>query len=165
MTRIPAKPSTLRLVTDERCDEATSSPPGNAGRARQWEAATRVAMENRAATALTADDARWALAARTAAELEGGPAAIMPPERRRVLVNLGEQLGLRRFDANLVIAIVQDAARSGERPLGPRARGLLRMVQPAPRRAETGPLWPQLLGALVAGACLLWLLVRWTLGA
>src|SRR5690606_785684 len=118
---------------------------------RRWEASARVELENRAAAALTADDARWALAARTAADLEGGAAAILRPERRRALVAMGGHLGLKPFDTNLVIAIVQDAARSGEQPLGPRARGLLQMVRPPERRAEA-PVWPQIMVALALGA-------------
>jgi hypothetical protein len=168
MTHAPASRSVLRLVTGERCGDATSSPGGdigtNAAAARRWEAAARVELENRAAAALTADDARWALAARTAADIEGGAAAILRPERRRALVAMGGHLGLKPFDTNLVIAIVQDAARSGEEPLGPRARGLLQMVRPAERPAREGAMWPQIAVAVAAGATLLWLLIRWLVG-
>ncbi len=163
MTQAQTAPAVLRLVTDERCADATPSPRRNS-EARAWEARARVELENRAAAALSTDDARWALAARTAAELEGGHAAILRPERRRALVAMGQHLGLRPFDANLVLAIVQDAARSGEAPLGPRARGMLSLVRPAPRPSDARPLWPQWLMAAAAGATLLWLLVRWTLG-
>lgn len=168
MTHAQSGHPVLRLVNAERGDGATSSPVGNApvtraAAARRWEASARVELENRAAAALTADDARWALAARTAADLEGGAAAILRPERRRALVAMGGHLGLKPFDTNLVIAIVQDAARSGEQPLGPRARGLLQMVRPPEQRAEA-PVWPQMMVAAALGATLLWLLIRWVTG-
>lgn len=46
--------------------------------------------------------------------MEGGKAALLRPERRRELFHRAEDMGLRPFDANLVIAIVQEAARRGE---------------------------------------------------
>jgi len=55
-------------------------------------------------------DPRWVLALRTAEALDG---AVLPPERRDRLVRLGKLLGMTPFDANLVIAIVQDQARRG----------------------------------------------------
>ncbi|MCA9294405.1 MAG: hypothetical protein KDA20_11390 [Phycisphaerales bacterium] len=54
-------------------------------------------------------------ALRVADALEGGRAAILRPERRRELVANAQAMGLRPFDANLIIAIVQDGARRGER--------------------------------------------------
>lgn len=75
--------------------------------------ARRVEQENRSAATLSADDARWILARRAAEAIEGGRAAILRPEVRARLVATGERLGLRTFDANLVLAIVQDDARSG----------------------------------------------------
>lgn len=62
------------------------------------------------------DDPRWVLAARAASTLEGGRAAILTPENRRRLMDLAARMGLRPFDASLVIAIVQDAARTGRDP-------------------------------------------------
>ena len=59
------------------------------------------------------DDPRWVLAVRTSELLEG---PILRPERRDGLVRLGRTLGLSLFDANLVIAIVQDQARRGRLP-------------------------------------------------
>jgi hypothetical protein len=63
-------------------------------------------------------DARWVLALRVAQHLDGGTAAILTFEKRARLLAIARRLGLRPFDAGLVIAIVQDAARTG-RPLGP----------------------------------------------
>lgn len=74
-------------------------------------AARAIARENRAAS-LAADldpaDPRWVLAARTRAELQG---ASLTADRRERLLGLAHDLGMRPFDANLVIAIVQDEAR------------------------------------------------------
>ena len=55
-------------------------------------------------------DPRWVLAARVADKLEG---TLLRPEHRERLIRLGRMLGLTPFDANLVIAIVQDQARRG----------------------------------------------------
>ncbi len=60
-----------------------------------------------------ATDPRWVLAVRTAESLEG---TVLRPEKRERLVHLGKILGLSPFDANLVIAIVQDQARRGFAP-------------------------------------------------
>lgn len=70
-----------------------------------------IARENRAASLhqdLDPNDPRWVLAARTRNELQG---AALPADRRTRLLGLAYQLGMRPFDANLVIAIVQDEAR------------------------------------------------------
>lgn len=55
-------------------------------------------------------DPRWVLAARTAESLEG---PLLTPEKRQRLLRLAHLLALTPFDANLVIAIVQDQARRG----------------------------------------------------
>lgn len=59
---------------------------------------------------LEPSDPRWVLAVRTAAALDG---AILRPEKRRRLLHVGRMLGLSPFDANLVMAIMQDQARRG----------------------------------------------------
>ncbi|HEB61273.1 MAG TPA: hypothetical protein ENJ06_05550 [Phycisphaeraceae bacterium] len=73
----------------------------------------KVARENRlsAEANLNPNDARWVLALRTAQSLQG---AQLLPEKRESLLRLATHLGMRPFDANLVIAIVQDRARRGE---------------------------------------------------
>ncbi len=74
-------------------------------------AAKAIARENRAASLagdLNPTDPRWLLAARTRAELQG---ASLTADRRERLLGLAHDLGMRPFDANLVIAIVQDEAR------------------------------------------------------
>jgi hypothetical protein len=62
--------------------------------------------------------------------LEGGRTALLTPDRRRRLVTLATKMGLRPFDAALIIAIVQDAARAGE-PLTGEAQDRLAMIRPA----------------------------------
>jgi hypothetical protein len=61
----------------------------------------------------TATDPRWLLALRTAESLQG---VILPPEKRQQLIRLGKVMGMTTFDANLVIAIIQDQARRGYAP-------------------------------------------------
>lgn len=63
--------------------------------------------------ALDQDDPRWLLARATLGRIQGGQAGILAPADRRGLAVLGSRLGLRPFDTNLVIAIVQDHARCG----------------------------------------------------
>ncbi len=79
-------------------------------------------------------------------------AGVLAPERRRKIIGLATRLGLRAFDANLVIAIVQDGCRSGEGALSREVSDRLAMVRPPepPRGAN----WRELAAWLVAGGCL-----------
>jgi len=88
----------------------------------------------RVAQTLAASDPRWVLAIRAAESMEG---TTLSPEKRRSLIRMGKVFGLTAFDANLIIAIVQDQARRGYRPeVCPRmGEAQLRMV-PLPRRAK-----------------------------
>ncbi len=63
---------------------------------------------------LQENDPRIVFAAAVAACMEGGKAALLRVEHRNKLHKSARRLGLRVFDANLIIAIVQDAARRGE---------------------------------------------------
>lgn len=103
-------------------------------------------------------DARWVLAVRAAGLLQGGRAALLIPEHRRLLLVLAARMGLRPFDASLIIAIVQDAARSGLEPLGAQTENRLLMVpsarsasSPEPRATRLIALSTCLAGALFAG--------------
>ena len=113
------------------------------------------------APALAATDPRWVLAARTAMQLQGGQAAILAPDQRRRLVTMAQRLGLRPFDAGLVIAIVQDAARRGLDPLGAQTEGSLGLVHEGhPRGGEREImllLASALLGAVVFCGLLAWM--------
>lgn len=120
MTALPSRP-TLRLADTEAASAATVSPGRNSV------AASRTAPQRR----IHASDARWALAVRTAALMEGGRVGLLRPENRRRVLETAKLLGLRAFDANLIIAIVQDAARTGDDPLGGEVQSRLQMVAPA----------------------------------
>ncbi len=103
----PAAPG-MRLVRPEP-DEAQASPPRTERAAKP---AVSVA-NGTSATITDPTDPRWVLALRTAESLQG---TILGPEKRDRLVKIGKMMGLTAFDANLVIAIVQDQARRGYAP-------------------------------------------------
>jgi hypothetical protein len=103
----------LRLVRPGDEAESGGAPVTAVSADRRAEAYQRIAQENQAAarTDLDPADPRWVLAVRVAQSLEG---AQLRPEKRETLLNLATHLGMRAFDANLVIALVQDRARRGE---------------------------------------------------
>lgn len=118
-------------------------------------------------------DPRWLLAVKTSSLIEGGKAGLLTPARRREVLNLAGQLRLRPFDANLVIAIVQDAARAGEGALSAGVRSRLTLVggveglrtdsdQSVSLRRRLPGL---LLGALVLAGLLAYVLITWVSGA
>lgn len=119
----PLPPSTRRASLTPPPDAGEGSRPAGIGQ-------REVATENRLAAIQAFDprDPLWVLAEHAAASIEGGRAAVLPPERRAKLLAMGTRLGLRPFDSHLVIAIVQDSARTGERVgVGAKRRlGLLR---------------------------------------
>jgi hypothetical protein len=82
----------------------------------------------------TPADPRWVLAAAAMTALDGGRAAVLAPARRRRLMATAAAMGLREFDAALIIAIVQDAARRGE----PLHGGAARSLDMVPVRAAAG---------------------------
>ena len=124
-----------------------------------------VERENRSAAGLSAVDARALLGEATAAALDGGRAAILSPERRRRLVAIGERLGVRAFDANLVIAVVQDRVRRGENWRdwlgGSESGDGAALVERATRRDE---MWGRVLVIAVLATTLTGLAVAWILG-
>ena len=117
-----------------------------------------IEAENKAAS-MSALDPRWALAVRANSMLQGGRAAVLPPESRRYLVQLGKDINLRPFDANLVIAIVQDAARAGYDPLGTEARLRIKMVR-EPQSERDQPTLRWLIAAVLLGGVGTWFLIR-----
>jgi len=118
-----------------------------------------VAFENITASTLAPTDVRSIFATTVASSLEGGRAAILTPVRRRELVAAAVDMGLRPFDANLAIAVVQDAARSGERLSSPSVIGGLRLLRaPEPPSRAAG----RLLGLAIAiAAAVVAILVAW----
>ena len=79
---------------------------------------------------MAAPVARWILAVDAAASMLGERAAILPNKARKRLLAKADGLGLRPFDANLVIAVVQDAQREG-RALSRETQERLMLVRPA----------------------------------
>lgn len=103
-------------------------------------------------------DPRWVLALRVAEQLQG---TVLSPESRERLIRTGKTMGLTPFDANLVIAIIQDQARRGFAPERCASAGapMLRMV-PLPRPTDrfVGSFTRQgfwVAGALVVGIVIL----------
>lgn len=84
------------------------------------------------AASIPAHDARWVTAVRASREIEGGKAAVLRPEVRARLVSSAQKMGLRPFDANLVLAIVQDAARHGQTVSDPETADRLALVRGRP---------------------------------
>jgi len=127
-------------------------------------AARAIAQENRAASraeaSLEPTDPRWILAARTYASLEG---STLTPEKRARLQRTAERIGVRPFDANVIIAIVQDQARRGE-SIDAALPTLNLLENPAPtgRRREQSPLlW---IAAMAGGVVAAMILIRWFIG-
>lgn len=122
---------TLRLVADG----VVVTPRVGGARPAPTRSSVRrgVEHENIAAAALSRDDARLAFAQRVAANLEGGKAAILRADVRKRLLNEGAALRLRPFDANMIIAVAQDAAQRGVMTDSRDVVGLLRFVGGAER--------------------------------
>lgn len=151
----------LRLVDADVGADVELSSPGVLEERR-----ASIARENQSASSLSPADARWVLAVRTAAQIEGGRGAVLSLEKRNRLTRLATRLGLRPFDANLVIAIVQDGARSGQGPLGAAVAHRLELVRPPEVRQGPfgGPSGWLVLVTLGMAAGFLLLLVKWIQG-
>ena len=154
MTTADSQPQ-LRLVrADDLSDDGTTPP-----------ARREVAAENRLAasrTDLDPTDPRWVLAVRAYSQLQG---SALPYDGRRRLLQTARALGVRPFDANVIIAIVQDHARRGSRLDD--ASGTLALL-PKPERgvragAPGGHLlrWASALACAMAGTAFL---VWWVTG-
>ncbi|MAE61304.1 MAG: hypothetical protein CMJ49_08110 [Planctomycetaceae bacterium] len=115
----------LRLVTSARGDEV--------GRRRAGRAGDIGSAVREPGVTLTANDPRWVLAVRVQEALEG---SLLRPEHRERLLKLGRTMRLGPFDANLVIAIVQDRARRGLSLSG--GVGQLAMIPRPALRAPVG---------------------------
>lgn len=152
----PTRRSTLTLPLNGAGDPATSraEPPAAKGNPRRAFGPNRQAAE----PTLSPTDPRWVLAVRTAQVLQG---SVLPAAQRNELLRVGRLLGLNAFEANLVIAIVQDQARRGRSPS--EAVATLQMVpRTAVGRRRRRMLWRVIgLSAAVlaaeAAALLMWL--------
>lgn len=152
-----AKP-VLRLVHADEVGAVHLSPRGN--KRRTGSPGSSVARENRAAAEMSALDARWIFAVQVAKEIQlsGAPGVgVLAPERRRNLVKLATRMGLRQFDANLVIAIVQDGCRTGGGGEGALSRDVsdrLTLVRAGDHAGEGALGWRELALWLLASACM-----------
>ena len=97
-----------RLVEDER-----PRPDPRALRVYRQAAAqeTVLARETARDPSFAPGDPRWRFAREVESALEG---SVLPFEERRRLLSLAQRFGIRAFDANLIVALVQDRARRGE---------------------------------------------------
>jgi hypothetical protein len=171
----PAQAPQLRLVRDDLdrnsayCAPAVDAAPPRL--AATEPRALQVVRENRLAAHagslhpqdIDAGDPRWVLAMQTRARLQG---ALLTPERRGELMRCGRDLGLRAFESNLVIAVMQDRARRPHAPVAaPRSIGLIGVraapvgTVPAPPAARRSPWLASLIAAvLIAAGIIAWLL-------
>ena len=125
-----------------------------------WHASNAVAGENKAAAhnpQLQPNDPRWVLAVQTASQLEGDR---LSPEARQRIERTARLLGVRAFDANVIMAIVQDHARRRQ-PLAASTDLLSMVPSMAPAHDTSLTRWALALGlaGLVAFA-----LIRWVIG-
>ena len=153
MTTADSQPH-LRLVGGEDLAGAEAPSAPEAGR--------QVAVENRKAAGqvgLDPTDPRWVLAVRAYTQLQGTALAF---ERRQRLLRTARALGVRPFDANVIIAIVQDHARRGSRLDD--AAGTLALLGRPPGRRRRWELWLRWAAAIgCAGMATAWL-IWWVTG-
>lgn len=99
-------------------------------------------------------DPRWQLASNAYSQLQEGP---LTPGQRSRLIDQAASMGLRTFDASLIIAIAQDHARTG-RPLQDAAPTLelVKMKKPSDR---PGVLWACAMACamVTTGLIMLWM--------
>lgn len=122
-----------------------------------------VIRENRRAAEqpdLDPTDPRWVLAVRVWSQLEG---SALSPERRENLLATARRLGLRPFDANVIIAVIQDHARRGA-TLADAADTLTNVPRVEPRRRSRDLTLHVLIAAAAAAAVVHAVLVTWVLG-
>lgn len=105
-------------------------------------------------------DPRWALARATQEALQGSMLAF---EDRKRLLALAQRTGIRAFDANLIVAIVQDRARRGE-PIESAAETIAVVPKPARRKAGRAAAWTWaaaiFVAVLVDAVLIGWVLLR-----
>ncbi len=158
----------LRLIDDGGGAPPTLLHPGNISRRAAVESFARnVARANAQSAVISSDDARWIFAQRVRDSLDGGRAAILAPDLRRDLVCRAVRSGLRPFDANLVIAIVQDEVRSGQPGPAPSRSalpGTLRLVRQADRPVTRRTVLAALGITLLLAAGIAGILISWICG-
>ena len=151
-----ALPPHLRLV-------GTDDPEVVANWTQARQARQQVIRENRLAAQnqnLQPTDPRWVLAVRAYSQLQG---STLTPDRRERVMKTADQLGIRPFDANMVIAIVQDHARTGLE-LGDAQGTLALLREPSTNRPGRWTIILRWAVASAAAAVANTLLIRWFLG-
>ena len=147
----------LRLVPAEAAHRARLSAP-----AAQPRTGTVIPVQTANRPLLQSGDARWVLAVQAAASIQGGRAAVLSPERRRRLQAIAANLGLRPFDATLVLAVVQDAARTGSDPLNAETEQRLALIRPAePGATDRERVLTMATASLALGAAMFAALLAW----
>ena len=150
MSSAASQPNYLRLVGTDDPDAIESWKASRLAR-------QDVTRENRLAAGnsqLEPTDPRWVLAMRAYSQLQGS--TLTPEKRQRVLDN-AKVIGLRPFDANLIIAVVQDHARRGESPA--EAQSTLSMIAspvPSGDRLRWKRWFAAVISAIVANILLIW---------
>lgn len=154
MSSTASQPHHLRLVGTDDPDVVDSWKTPR-------EARQNVIRENRIAASnpqLEPTDPRWVLAMRAYSQLQG---STLTPERRERVLDNAKAIGLRPFDANLIIAVVQDHARRGESPA--EAQSTLSMIA-MPVRSSDRLIWPRWLAAIMCALVANMLLIWWLTG-
>jgi len=102
-------------------------------------------------------DARWRLAQETERALQG---AVLAYEDRKGLLALAQRLGIRPFDANLIVALVQDRARRGE-PIESAAPTIALLPKPTLQKSLAWLWITAIVAAIATDAVLIgWLIFR-----
>ena len=154
---------TVRVVNALSVEGGASTKMSRAAEESMKRRRMEVARENHAASSLDADDSRWVFAVRVSKVLDGGRAAILAPERRALLMGNAREMGLREFDANLVIAIVQDCVRTGHERLCPKTEARLAMVREA-HPPMSVKVWQFVAAGVVAGGAGAGMVIHWFRG-
>ena len=150
--------TSIEATTQLRLVGVSEASEGTAQRARQ-----AVTAENRAAAAnpdLDPTDPRWVLAVRAYSQLQGSALTF---DRRQQLMRTADGMGVRQFDANMIIAIVQDHARRGA-PLSSAAGTVALLEPPARRRRDNGAVMLRWIAAITSAVGANAFLIWWLLG-
>jgi hypothetical protein len=148
------------MTTDDRAERVVEAvrprPDPRAERVFRQAVAHEMlqARQHGRAPTLDPDDPRWRLASETALALQG---TVLPFEDRRRLLALAQRLGIRAFDANLIVAVVQDRARRGE-PIATGAATIAMVPRPQQESGDSARFW---IAAVVAAMAIDAILVAW----
>jgi hypothetical protein len=147
----------VRAVASEVLRSRAATDP--AGRRAVTEEMLR-ARDNSRRDVFDPTDPRWMLARATQEALQG---AMLAFEDRKRLLALAQRTGIRAFDANLIVAIVQDRARRGE-PIESAAETIAVLPKPVERGAAKAAAWTWaaaiFVAVLIDAVLIGWVLLR-----